>query len=51
MLLSAHVSGTARTADFSSGMILNNRESKRMYLLANVSTFLIAVFGSGQFIL
>ena len=42
MILSTHVSGTARTADPFSGVILNNMESNIMYLSANVSTFLIA---------
>ena len=43
MILSAHVSGTARTADSFSGVILKNRESNRIYLSAKGSTFLIAV--------
>ena len=42
MILSAQVSGTARTAVSFFGVILNNRESNRIYLSANVSTFLIA---------
>ena len=40
--LSAQVSRTARTAVSFSGVILNNRESSRMNLSANISTFLIA---------
>ena len=48
MILSAHVSGTVRTADSFSGVILNNREPNRMYLSANASTFLIAVLEVGQ---
>ena len=43
MILSVHVSRTARTAVSFSGVILNNREANRMYLSANDSTFLIAV--------
>ena len=42
MILSEHISGTARTAVSFSGVILNNSESNRMYLSANISTFLIA---------
>ena len=42
MILSVHVSGTARTAISFSGVILNNRESNRIYLSVNISTFLIA---------
>ena len=48
MILSAHVSGTARIADSFSGAILNNRESNRMYLSANISTFLIAALEVGN---
>ena len=48
MILSAQVSGTARTAVSFSGVILNNRESSRMYLSANVSTFLIAALEVGN---
>ena len=48
MILSAHVSGTARTADSFSGVILNNRESNRIYLSANISTFLIAALEVGN---
>ena len=47
IILSAHVSGTARTAVSFSGVILNNSESNRMYLSANVSTFLIAALEVG----
>ena len=42
IILSAHISGTARTVVSFSGKILNNSESYRMYCSANVSTFLIA---------
>ena len=42
MILSAQVPGNARTVVSFSGVILNNRESNRMYLSANISTFLIA---------
>ena len=45
IILLAYVSGTARTAVSFSGVILNNREFNRMYLSANLSTFLIAVLG------
>ena len=48
MILSAQVSGTARTAISFSGVILNNRESNRLYLSANVSTFLIAALEVGN---
>ena len=48
MILSAHVSGTARTADSFSGVILNNSESNRIYLSANVSAFLIAALEVGN---
>ena len=48
MVLSAHVSGTAKTADSFSGVILNNRESNRMYLSAKVSTFIMAVLEVGN---
>ena len=48
MILSVHVSGTAKTAVSSSGVILNIRESNRMYLSANVSTFLIAALEVGN---
>ena len=41
MILSEHVFGTARTVISFSGVILNNSESNRMYLSANVSTVLI----------
>ena len=49
IILSAHVSGTARTAVSFSGKILNNSESNRMYLSANVSIFLIAALEVGNF--
>ena len=42
IILSVHVSGTAKTAVYFSGVFLNNSESNKMYLSANVSTFLIA---------
>ena len=48
MILSTHVSGIARTAASFSGVILNNRESSRMYHLLSVSTFLIAALGDGN---
>ena len=48
MILSAHISGTARTAVSFSGVILNNNESNRMYLSANVSTFLFTVLDVGK---
>ena len=41
MILSVQVSGIARTAVFFSRVILNNRECSRMYLSADVSTYLI----------
>ena len=43
-----HVSGTAQTAVFFSGVIFSNRESNKMYLSANVSTFLIAALEVGN---
>ena len=48
IILLAHISGTARTAVSFSGVILNNSESNRMYLSANVSTFLIAALEVGN---
>ena len=42
IILLVHIPGTARTAVSFSGVILNNSESNRIYLSANVSTFLIA---------
>ena len=48
MILSVHVSGTARTAVSFSVVILNNMESSGMYLSANVSTFLIAALEVGN---
>ena len=41
IILSVHVSGTARTAVSFSSVILNDSEFNRMYLSAKVSTFLI----------
>ena len=41
MILSAQVPKTTKTAASISGVILNNRESNRIYLSANISTFLI----------
>ena len=43
MILSVHVSGTARTAVSFSGVMLKNSESNRMYLSTNIPTFLIAL--------
>ena len=49
IILSVHISsGTARTVVSFSGVILNNSESNRMYLSANVSTFLIAALEVGN---
>ena len=48
MILSMHVSETARTVVSFSGVILNNSESNRMYLSANISTFLIAALEVGN---
>ena len=48
MILSAHISGTARMAVSFSGVILNNSESNRMYFSANVSTFLIDALEVGN---
>ena len=48
MILLVHVSGIARTAVSFSGVTLNNRDSYRMYLSANVSTFLIAALEVGN---
>ena len=42
MNLLTHVAGTAWIAISFSGVILNNSEWNRMYLSANVSTFLTA---------
>ena len=44
MILSVHVSGTARTAVSFCGVIINNSESNRMYHSANISTFLILIY-------
>ena len=48
IILSAHISGTARTAVSFSGVILNNSESNRMYLFADISTFLIVALEMGN---
>ena len=48
MILSTHVSGIASTAASFSGVILNNRESSRIYCLLIVSTFLIAALEDGK---
>ena len=48
MILSVHILGTARIANSFSGLILNNSESNRMYLSANVSTFLIDALEVGN---
>ena len=48
IILSAHISGTARTAVSFSGVILNNSESNRMHISANISTFLIAALEVGN---
>ena len=44
IILSAHVSGIARTVVSFSNDILNNNESNKTYFSANVSNFLIADF-------
>ena len=46
VILSAQTSGMAASADLFSGVfiILNNNEFNKIYLSANISTFLIAVF-------
>ena len=48
VILSVHISETARTAVSFPGVILNNSESNRMYLSANISTFLIAAVEVGN---
>ena len=48
MILSAHISGTARSAVSFSGVILNNSESNRIYLSVNISTCLIAALEVGN---
>ena len=48
MILLVHVSGTARTVVSFSGVILNNRETNRIYLSANISTFLIVALEMGN---
>ena len=47
MILSMHVSGIVRTAASFSGIILNNRESSRMYHSARASTFFITALEDG----
>ena len=48
MILSTHISAIARTAASFSGVILNNRESSRMYHLVSAYTFLIAALEDGN---
>ena len=48
MILSADVSGIARTAVSFSDDIQNNNESNKTYFSANVSNFLIADFEGGS---
>ena len=48
MILSALISETARTAVSFSEVLLNNRESNKMCLSANISTFLIAALEVGN---
>ena len=48
IILTAHTSGTARTAVSFSGIILNNGESNKLYHSANASTFLIAALELGN---
>ena len=48
IILSAHISGIARTAASFSGVIINNRKSNRMYGSASVSVFLIAPLEEGN---
>ena len=48
IILSACISQTARTAVSFYGVILNNSESNRMYLSANISTFPTAAFKVGN---
>ena len=47
MILLVHISGTTRTTVSFSGVILNNSESTRMYISANISTYLIAALEVG----
>ena len=46
--LSTQVSGIARMAVSFSGIILNNKESRRMFHSLKASTFLIAVVEDGN---
>ena len=48
MILSAYVSGITRAADSFFGVILNNRESNKIYLSVDIFTFLIAVLEVGN---
>ena len=48
MILSAHVSGIARTVFSFSDDILNNNESNKTHFSAHVSNFLIADFEDGS---
>ena len=48
IILSAHVSGTAKTVVSFSHDILNNNESNITYLFASVSIFLIASLEEGS---
>ena len=51
IILPAQLSGTTKTANSLSGVILNNRESNGVYCSANVCPFLNYCFRSEQFIL
>ena len=48
IILSMHVSGTARTAVSFSGVILNNSQSSRIYFSASVSILLITNLEEGS---
>ena len=48
MILSAHVSGIARVVVSFSGVILNNKESSRIYHSARASIFLIVTLEEGN---
>ena len=48
IILSAHISGIARTAVSFSNDILNSNESNKTYLSASVSKFLMADFKDGS---
>ena len=48
IILLVHISRTAGIAVSFSGVILNNSESNRMYLSANLSTLLIAALEVGS---